>query len=310
MKIANFMNKVYQKVKCKINIALQRIKSQIEDKNTPGETSKNKISPVWTSLLLFFLVVFIISAVMFLREVIIAKHEQSAFQQLALRVEVANSAKNSVENNRFQKTMEEQEGQEDREETLPQYTEYLTVYEENHDFAGWLCIDNTGIDYPIMCTPDEPEYYLYRAFDKSESQSGTPFIGADSTADSDMFIIHGHNMKNGTMFGTLKKYAEKSFWEENPTFLFTTITEKREYEIFSAIKTHVLYQNEPGYRWYYHAGDLSEEDFDELTDYLVENSLYDTGIVPVYGEQIIILSTCAYHTENGRFIVAARRVLD
>ncbi len=198
-------------------------------------------------------------------------------------------------------------------ETTPKpitYTEYLSLYEENNDFVGWLHIDNTKIDYPVMHTPDDTEYYLRRAFDKSSSQSGTPFIGAGGDIDSDLFIIYGHNMQNDTMFGSLEWYKDKAFWQENPIARFTTTTEEREYEIFAALKTRVLYQDETGYRWYYKAGALSQSDFDELIAYLTDNSLYDTGIIPTYGEQIVILSTCAYHTDNGRFIVAARRISD
>ncbi len=193
---------------------------------------------------------------------------------------------------------------------LPQYTEYMAVYEENNDFAGWLHIDNTKINYPVMLTPDEPEYYLRRAFDKSASQSGTPFIGAGGNIDSDLFIIYGHNMKNDTMFGTLDNYADKSFWENNKTFTFATVYEKREYEVFAAIKTRILQADETGFRYYNMAGELTQDEYRELTDWLLDKALYSTGIAPAYGEQILILSTCAYHTDNGRFIVAARRITD
>lgn len=165
-----------------------------------------------------------------------------------------------------------------------QYTEYLPLYEQNSDFVGWLHIDNTEIDYTVMCTPDEPEYYLRRAFDKSSSQSGTPFIGKDSTADSNIFIIYGHNMKNDTMFGTLDYYSEKEFAEENPYIAFTTTTEHRTYEVFAAVKTRILYQDESGYRYYEQAGSLNENDYEELVQWLIANSLYDTEVVPEYGE--------------------------
>lgn len=189
----------------------------------------------------------------------------------------------------------------------PQYTEYAALYAENSDFVGWLHVENTNIDYPVMFTPDDPEYYLRRAFDRTASQSGTPFISENCTIDSDFFIIYGHNMKNNTMFGTLDCYAEKSFWEENPCFSFITVSEQREYEVFAALETRVLYQDETGYRYYFQVGDLTEDAFNELTGWLQENALYNTGITPAYGEQIVVLSTCSYHESNGRFIVAARR---
>lgn len=147
-----------------------------------------------------------------------------------------------------------------------------------------------------------------RAFDKSNSKSGTPFIGENGDIDSDCFIIYGHNMKNNTMFGMLEKYADEDFWRENMTFSFNTLHEYREYEVFATVKTKILHTDEMGLRYYDYAGKLSKEDFEKLENWLVVNSVYDTDIFPSYGEQILILSTCSYHTENGRFIVAARRI--
>ena len=157
-----------------------------------------------------------------------------------------------------------------------------------------------------MLTPNEPDYYLYRSFDKTESSSGTPFIGEGGDINSDVFIIYGHNMKNDTMFGTLDFYAKEEFFHKTPVFTLNTVNEKRKYEVFAAVETRVLYQNEEGFRYYEQLGELSEKEFVDLAGWLSENSLYDTGITPIYGEQILILSTCSYNTQNGRFIVAAR----
>lgn len=185
---------------------------------------------------------------------------------------------------------------------------YSRIYEMNSDFIGWLTIPSTNIDYPVMLTPSEPEYYLRRAFDKTNSQSGTPFIGEGGNTDSDYFIIYGHNMKNNTMFGSLDSYAEKRFGESNPIFSFDTFFELRKYEFFAAIKTRVFYAEEDEIRYYNYSGVLTKEQYEELTKWFAENAIYDTGIVPVFGEQILILSICSYHTEEGRFVVAARGI--
>ncbi len=115
-------------------------------------------------------------------------------------------------------------------------------------------------------------------------------------------------MKNNTMFGTLDNYEKEDFWRENETFSFNTLYEYREYEVFAVVETRILYADEDGLRYYNYAGELSESDYKELAEWLCANSVYDTAISPVYGEQILILSTCSYHTANGRFIVAARRI--
>lgn len=159
-----------------------------------------------------------------------------------------------------------------------------------------------------MYTPEAPEYYLRRAFDGSNSYSGTPFLGEGCNLESDCLIVYGHNMKNDTMFGTLDNYADSDFQMAHPTLTLTTAQEVRTYEIFAAVETRVLYTDESGYRYYDHAGDLSETDFAALIDWLKDTALYDTGVTPSYGEQLLILSACSYQTENGRFLVAARSV--
>lgn len=270
----------------------------LHGKRLSKRQEKGKIDLIFSIAFFAFVVLFMFSSAMMIRYYRQSGREERAFTTLA-----ANVAEVSQQD-RATKPLEERST---AVEEAPQYTEYLPLYEQNSDFAGWLHIDGTQIDYPVMCTPDEPEYYLRRAFDGSSSISGTPFIGENGTVDSDMFIVYGHNMKNGTMFGTLHGYSTKAFWADNPSINFSTITEHREYEVFAAVKTRVLFQGEIGYRYYDHAGSLDEAAFEELIQWLIENSLYNTGIIPEYGEQIVILSTCSYHEDNGRFLVAARQ---
>lgn len=181
--------------------------------------------------------------------------------------------------------------------------------EQNADLAGWLTVDGTAVDYPVMSTPLEPQYYLHRAFDGSKARSGTPFTAAGCTLESDCVIIYGHNMQNETMFGTLDRYQEAAFWTEHQTFTLTTLEQERTYEVFAAVQCRVLDQDEAGFRYYDQAGDLTEDEHEALAAWLKAQALYETGISPAFGEQIVILSTCSYHRANGRFLVAARRLL-
>lgn len=251
---------------------------------------------------LLFLVLFLVSSGMVAWQLAQAQREQSEFAQLSALLEAAETQEkiHQPPDSASQSDVQAQE-----QKMIPQYAQ---LYERNHDFAGWLNVPHTKIDYPVMLTPAEPEYYLHRGFDQTNSRSGTPFIGADGRLDSDCLIIYGHNMKNGTMFGELQHYQEQAFWEKNQTFTFDTLYERREYEVFAALKTRVLHTNEDGFRYYRAAGALTDEAYTELINWLLEHSIYDTGVSPVYGQQILILSTCSYHTDNGRFIVAARRI--
>lgn len=281
--------------------------SKLPQKRTAKKYGRRIKPRLCSALFLLFGAVFIVSAVAIAKQLIESEQEEASFIELATTAELAQQAEEMDGLFGLVSNVPKPQQPEETEPEEPQYTEYAALYAENNDFVGWLHIDNTSVDYPVMFTPDEPEYYLRRAFDKTYSQSGTPFISKDSTIDSDFYIIYGHNMKNNTMFGTLDYYEKKSFWEETPHISFTTVTEQREYEVFAALETRVLYQDETGYRYYFQVGDLTEEAFNELIGWFKQNALYDTGITLEYGEQIVVLSTCSYHTDNGRFIIAARR---
>lgn len=100
----------------------------------------------------------------------------------------------------------------------------------------------------------DPEYYLHRAFDGSKSFGGTPFLGEASGVDTKCLIIYGHNMKNGSIFGTLDSYKKADYWKEHPIVRFYVDGEPRTYEVFAAVETQVLYEDEDGFRYYRYDG--------------------------------------------------------
>ncbi|MCD7929356.1 MAG: class B sortase [Clostridiales bacterium] len=184
---------------------------------------------------------------------------------------------------------------------------YAALWELNHDMVGWLSIEGTVIDYPVMYTPEEPEYYLHRAFDGSDAKSGCLFIGEGSSPDADNIIIYGHHMKNDTMFGTLVDYGTETFREEHSIIRFDTLYELREYEVVAAFYYDMNNDDFP----YYQYTDLSDEAvFDEYMDGLALYNIYAGEIDAAHGDQLLTLSTCNYHTSDGRFVVVARRVAE
>ena len=186
--------------------------------------------------------------------------------------------------------------------------EYTSLYEKNNDLFGWIYIAGTNINYPVMYTPEDPEYYLYRDFNKSESKSGVPFLDGNCTADGGIYLIYGHNMKNGTMFASLLSYDKKEFWEKHKTITFNHISEKNEYEVIAAFYSMVHPMDTEGFRYYQYT-DLSDADvFNEYMENVKALALYDTGICAEYGDEILALSTCSYNTKNGRFVVIAKRI--
>ena len=89
------------------------------------------------------------------------------------------------------------------------------LYEENKDIVGWLKIDNTTINYPIMQNINDPNYYLHRDFYKNYSSYGTPYMAKQCNLNSDNIVIYGHHMKNNKMFGELEKYKSKDFYNNH-----------------------------------------------------------------------------------------------
>ncbi|MDO4175929.1 MAG: class B sortase [Bacillota bacterium] len=193
------------------------------------------------------------------------------------------------------------------------------VYAMNQDAVGWITIDDTNIDYPVMQTIDDPEYYLHRDFKKGYSESGTPFLDAASrTGDEPTWnwLIYAHNMKFGSMFHDLLEYDSKDFWEKHSTVKLQIITgvkngkpviEEGEYEIFAAARSKIRDKYSKKFKYYDYAGFTDEKSFNAFIKGVKKEALYDTGITPEYGEQLITLSTCAYHDDNGRFYVVAVR---
>lgn len=191
---------------------------------------------------------------------------------------------------------------------------YVNLYKKNKDIIGWLTIDGTHIDYPVMQTQDDPEFYLRRNFDKEYSISGVPFMDASS----DIFkptcnwLIYGHHMKDGTMFQDLMNYAEYEFYEEHKTIKFDTIYKggQGEYQVIAAFYSQIYPEDSNEFKYYTYAGMTSESQFNEYVNGVKRLSQYDTGVDAEYGDQLITLSTCSYHVpdKKGRFAVVAKRI--
>lgn len=220
--------------------------------------------------------------------------EKSAFDNLVKTVEQADSGTATI-----------QKGTEPSDKTcLPEYAE---LYKQNSDFFGWLSVEGTSINYPVMQTPQNPQYYLRRAFDKSSSTGGTPFLDGECTQDGGIYIIYGHHMSNGTMFASLPDYADQEYWEQHKTVRFDTLYEHGEYEVIAAFFSRIYTPEQKGFRYYEYTDLSSKVMFDAYMEQVMDSALYDTSMTAEYGDTLLVLSTCNYHTEDGRFVVVARK---
>ena len=113
------------------------------------------------------------------------------------------------------------------------------VLEQNADCIGWIFIDGTNINYPVMHTPDNPQKYLRLSFEKKYSQSGVPFLDGRCSLQDGNLIIYGHNMKNGTMFSDLKKYLDTDFREAHKKIEFQTADGVFLFEVIDVMRTNI-----------------------------------------------------------------------
>ena len=180
------------------------------------------------------------------------------------------------------------------------------LYELNNDIVGWLKIDNTNINYPVMQTKDNPNYYLRRNFYKQYSQWGTPFLAENCNIEiSDNLIIYGHHISNSKMFGELENYRKEEFYNSHKIIKFFTMEENTEYEIISVFKT-IAYS---GFRYYEYINFENESEFNTFINKCNELAFYNIENNVNYGDKFITLSTCEYSQKNGRLVVVARKIL-
>ncbi len=236
----------------------------------------------------------VFSLYMIVTTLVNAEREQNAFDKLAAIVEQGK-------------------GQTDLPDRKPDsesviLPEYASLYEQNNDFFGWLRIDGTPVNYPVMHTPYAPQYYLHRAFDKSDAQSGTLFLDGSCFEGCGNYIIYGHHMKNNTMFGSLPDYADKEYWKQHKRIYFDSLFEHREYEVIAAFYGEAVAEGDPGFRYYQYTDLTDPVIFEEFAERVEDAVIYDTGLTAEYGDELITLSTCSYHTNDGRFAVVARRI--
>ena len=203
-------------------------------------------------------------------------------------------------------------------EMLP---EYEVLYHQNADFIGWLKIPDTVIDYPVMQCMEDENFYLTRDFYQEENRNGCLILDNDSNAGigtkqqaytngsnpSTNLIIHGHTMKSGLMFGDLLLYEDKDYGMSHNIICFDSLYEKREYELIAVFYSQVFYKWENVFKYYNFFQADTQEAFDDWYRNIKELSLYDTGVTAEFGDEFITLSCCAYHVDDGRFVVVGKR---
>ena len=191
---------------------------------------------------------------------------------------------------------------------------FYPFYLQNEDIKGWLKIDGTNVNFPVVQTSDN-DYYHRLGFNKEYDYYGTPYIDfeCDVKTPSTNIIIYGHNIRNdGQMFNDLTKYKQLSFYQQYPTVSFDSVYETGTYKIIGAFITNNTAEHDNGnvFQYNHFVNAESEEEFNEFIDEVRRRSIFDTPVDVKYGDELLTLSTCTYEFTDARFVVVARRVRD
>ena len=258
----------------------------------------NKVSKI---ILMLLIVILAISSYFFIKELVKNKKETDIFEDLQ---EIVENSENTTNENQFTDILEKEEGNLSSENTY----NLENIAKINSDVIGWIKIDGTNIDYPIM---QNGNYYLHRNIYKNYSNHGTPYLAEYcNQKTSDNLIIFGHHMKDNTMFSELINYKNYSYYKKHKYIYFYTLkdgqTIKNTYEIAIAFKTIAYSDN--GFKYYNYTNFYDEEEFNSFVRECRDLEFYNTSIDLKYTDKLITLSTCEYSQKNGRMVIVAKKI--
>lgn len=194
----------------------------------------------------------------------------------------------------------------DTPDVLSDYVDLLSL---NQKLVGWIKIDGTKVDYPVLQTSNN-DYYLNHNFNQEEDRNGSIYLDKDCSIwpRSQNLILYGHNMKSGKMFGSLKNYKDEAFFKEHNTFTFDTIYQKGTYQILYVFNEVIHDETEVTFKYYQFINANSEEEFNSYMKDMEQMSIYNCGASAVYGDALITLSTCDYTKDSDRFVIVAKKI--
>lgn len=187
---------------------------------------------------------------------------------------------------------------------------YADIFKMNPDMVAWLKIPDAKVDYPVMQTKEDEEYYMYRDFYGEPDKNGCLVLAAAANIDppSGNLLIHGHNMKSGEMFGELDLYKDQEYEKRHNTMILYTENEERTYQIMAVFYGKVINPEDDGFRYYRFFGTEDDEKFRAFYDGIMERRLYDTGVTADKDDELITLSTCTNREKRERLAIVGKRI--
>lgn len=187
------------------------------------------------------------------------------------------------------------EGEEEQEEGVKYFDiDFAALKEVNEDIVAWIIIEDTCVNYPVLMSEDNADY-IRTTPEGKWATAGSIFLDCASTEDSINYIIYGHNMKDGSMFGVLKEYRDEAFYNEHPYIYILSENEQVRYQILSVHETRFDSQN------YYSS--FTENGYKEFLMNEKEQSLYPTFTQVDTSKKVITLSTCINGNRSTRLVL-------
>lgn len=203
-------------------------------------------------------------------------------------------------------TIQESEAGSESETKLESETETRSSFDHlqeiNPDMIGWLSIEDTPINYPILQASDN-DYYLDRNYKEEQTDAGSIFMDYRNNLESMSAntIVYGHRMKDNSMFGSLRKYEDEAFYKNHQQIQFDTIYGSYTAEIFAVYTTTTDFD-------YIQTDFSSAGGYEDLLQEIQEKSIYSTDVEVDADDQILTLSTCdsIWQPKQNRFVVHAK----
>jgi len=287
---------------------------QRQNRNEKRPKKQNKKNLIYLVLLIFFGAVFALSAVYLINYLVESKQQQEDYRDLANIVASIQADQNTKPSD---PATQPSGGEPGTQPSIPEtepvvleiLPEYKDLYDLNNDLVGWIKVEDTKINYPVLqSSPDNKDYYIDHDFYHRGRGCGAIYVRetCDVFEPSDNVTIYGHHMKDKSMFAGLDYYRDKSFWEKHKTFTFDTLYEHHTYEVIAIFKTSA----NTGQGFPYHRFENAEDEaaFDEFINTVKSLQMYETGVTAEYGDKLVCLSTCEYTLNNGRLVVVAKRI--
>jgi len=271
------------------------VEERVEIKKRAKIVKKKKKEKHRRHLVKIFAILFIISVIYIGNSFFNSQKEEAETDELLNTIVISNAVN---------------EEEEQDSEMVIKVKELRKQYPE---VIGWLEIEGTNINYPVMQTNNN-DFYMTHNYKKEYSKDGALFLDKayDWSKPSTNLLIYGHNnIGSSEMFVELLKYKKEDFYKEHKIIKFTTTSEEAEYEIIAVFKSRVYYSHEQNvFRYYYFIDAKNEAEFNNYVSNAKNASMYNIDASAKYGDSLMTLSTCEYSQKDGRFAVVARKIVN